>query len=144
MEAMYLNRYNATHMDNKHSACLTRLRKLQLVELEILDEFVRICEKYHLTYYLYYGTLLGAVRHKGYIPWDDDMDIILFREDYEKFCEVAGDEINPEFFVQNNVSDPGYPDGITRIRKKGTKYVTDYMQRMRLKSYGVWIDVYSN
>ena len=60
-------------------------RKLQLVELELLVEFDRVCRENNINYVIFAGTLLGAVRHQGYIPWDDDTDVALLREDYEKF-----------------------------------------------------------
>lgn len=65
------------------------LRTLQLAELKILDEFVRICGEHQLRYYLNAGTLLGAVRHKGFIPWDDDIDLCMPRSDYERFLAVV-------------------------------------------------------
>jgi len=72
------------------------LRKLQLVELDILKEFLRICEKYHLRYYALGGTLLGAVRHEGFIPWDDDIDVGMPRPDFRRFEKIVEKEL-PEY-----------------------------------------------
>lgn len=77
------------------------LRKLQLIEKHALDVFVEICTKYQLRYYLTGGTLLGAVRHKGFIPWDDDIDVVMPRPDYEKFIQVAEDELTPPLYLSN-------------------------------------------
>ena len=60
-------------------------REVQLCELEILKQYIKFCEKHKLTYFIYAGSLLGAIRHKGFIPWDDDIDVIMPRPDYEKF-----------------------------------------------------------
>ena len=76
-------------------------RKIQLIELEMLKEVDRICKKYNLQYYLAGGTLLGAVRHGGFIPWDDDLDIFLFRKDYEKLAEVIDKELDKRMFYQD-------------------------------------------
>jgi lipopolysaccharide cholinephosphotransferase len=78
---------------------LTKLRKLQLIELKILKEFIRICEIYELCYYVCGGTCLGAVRHGGFIPWDDDIDVAMPREDYNKFLEIAPEVISKDFIV---------------------------------------------
>lgn len=72
----------------------TDLRKMQLIQLEMLTEFDRICRKYEKEYFIIAGTLLGAVRHGGFIPWDDDVDVAMKREEYEKFCKICGKELS--------------------------------------------------
>lgn len=80
-------------------------KKVWAVELQLLEKFDEVCRKYDLTYYAYYGTLLGAVRHQGFIPWDDDIDVVMFREDYEKFQAVAPAEFIEPYFFQNSYTD---------------------------------------
>ena len=75
-----------------------QLRKLQLTELEMLVEFDRICRKNNIHYILGYGTLLGAVRHNGFIPWDDDVDVFLMRDEYNTICEACKTDLNTEKF----------------------------------------------
>lgn len=97
-----------------------KLRKVQMVQLEILLEFDRICKKHDIPYQLFAGTLLGSVRHKGFIPWDDDIDLAMIREDYNKFLEVAASELNEHFILQTYETDKEYYKQSGRIRKKDT------------------------
>ena len=76
------------------------LKKIKETEKEILLKFVSICEKYNLNYFVVFGTLLGTIRHKGFIPWDDDIDVGMLRKDYEKFLEVAQQECGEDFFCR--------------------------------------------
>ena len=95
-------------------------KELHNKELQILDEFVRVCKKHNLKYFLYGGTLLGAVRHKGFIPWDDDIDIIMPREDYDRFGEIAEKELGKEYFYQTNITDKKFILLFAKIRLNNT------------------------
>ena len=101
-----------------------QLRKLQLEQLEILKEVDRICRKNNIPYYITGGTMLGAVRHKGFIPWDDDIDVSMLRKDYEKFCKVCKKDLDEEkFFLQTWDTDKYYPYQYGRVRKNHTLYI---------------------
>ncbi|MBR5912843.1 MAG: LicD family protein [Selenomonadaceae bacterium] len=76
-------------------------KKLWNVQIGLINEFARICKKYSLKWFAYGGTLLGAVRHKGFIPWDDDVDVAMFRPDYEKFKKIVMPELQPQFKLDN-------------------------------------------
>lgn len=119
-----------------------KLRKMQLIMIEVLDEFVRICEKENLTYYLYAGTLLGAVRHNGFIPWDNDLDVVMPYPDYIKFCEIAPIEVNKEKFYFHDYSDKNNPFGFVRIRANNTVHSSNKMLRLNMAHYGCWIDIF--
>ena len=77
------------------------MKRAWAAQLVVLKKIIDICEKYNLTYYAYWGTLLGAVRHQGYIPWDDDLDIAMKKDDYIKFLEVAKEELPKEYCILN-------------------------------------------
>lgn len=97
-----------------------KLRKLQLCMLEILDEVVRICDKHNIKYFLVGGSALGAYRHKGFIPWDDDIDIAILRVDYEKFSRICEHELNEKFFHQTPFTDLEYPWLFSKMRLNHT------------------------
>ena len=84
------------------------MNELQQVQLSILQEMDRVCRKNGIRYFLFSGTLLGAVRHKGFIPWDDDIDVVLLRDEYERFIHLPQEEFGPSYFLQTNGSDPEY------------------------------------
>ena len=84
------------------------LRQVQLKIVDIMVEIDRLCRENRIVYYLAYGTAIGAIRHQGFIPWDDDADLIMDRENYEKFVEVCKTELNSKFFLQTEETDPEY------------------------------------
>lgn len=119
-------------------------RLLQLNILELIVEVDRICRKNNIKYSLDGGTLLGAIRHKGFVPWDDDGDVIFTREEYEKFYEACKNDLDKEhFFLQDYRTDPGYRWGYAKMRLLGTDVVRKGHEHLTFKS-GVCIDVFVN
>ena len=96
------------------------LKKLQLVELQILKDVAEFCDKNDIVYFLDSGTLLGAIRHQGFIPWDDDIDIIMDVENHKKFCKLAPTGLPKCYFVQNMDTDKKTCISWTKVRKNGT------------------------
>lgn len=117
------------------------LRSLQLHELKILKAIKAVCEKNGLTYYLDSGTLLGAVRHRGFIPWDDDIDIIMPFPDYTKFLKIAQGELGEDFFVQNSETDPNFYCLFTKVRLNHTTMMPVNHTHYHVH-HGIWVDVF--
>ncbi|MDD6152431.1 MAG: LicD family protein [Elusimicrobia bacterium] len=117
------------------------VKKLQQIELNMLKIFLEICEKENLHYYLLGGTLLGAVRHKGFIPWDDDIDIGMPRKDYEIFLSVAKKYLPTYYFLQTCYTDKGYPLPFAKLRDSRTVYKEKPLRNLHM-NHGVWIDIF--
>jgi lipopolysaccharide cholinephosphotransferase len=130
-------------MEKKTQRVLTpeEFRRMQLTELELLIELDRVCRKNGINYVISSGTMLGAVRHKGYIPWDDDADIMMLREDYERFKKVT-DELDPQVcYFQDHTTDPEYRWGYGKLRRTGTTYIRLGQEHLKCKT-GIFIDVF--
>ncbi len=99
------------------------IRQLQKINLQTLELVLKIIDKYNLKYYMLGGTMLGAIRHKGFIPWDDDIDIGMPRKDYEKFLEIANQELSKNYKIINFKTDKDYNYYITRVQNINTKLI---------------------
>ncbi len=117
------------------------LEKLKKTQIEILDEIVRICKNHNLTYFLISGTLLGAVRHKGFIPWDKDIDIAMPRNDFEKLRQLSETELNSKYFFQDCRTDPSYYLSFAKVRKNNTLYEESYTEKIDTHK-GIFIDIF--
>lgn len=115
-------------------------KKIWAVLLDLLYELDRVCKKYNLKYYGCAGTLLGAVRHKGFIPWDDDLDVYLSREDYNELLKHI-DEFKEPYFFQTPYTDPGYFYSFARLRNSNTTCVSEYFI-FEDWNMGIFLDVF--
>ena len=118
-----------------------RLRQLQQTELDILKLIDGICRRNGIRYSLYFGTMLGAARHGGFIPWDDDLDVCMSRPEYERFLRVWEEERPAGYLLQNKENTPGFTQTFTKIRKEHTCFVQFEWEKGRYHT-GIFVDIF--
>lgn len=119
-----------------------QLRKLRAIQVDMLLEVKRICNKHGIKYSLIGGSLLGAIRHKGYIPWDDDADVAMLREDYEKFRVVCEKELDADkYYFQDDRNTDSYRWGYGKLRRKNTLFLREKQKHLKF-GQEVFIDIF--
>lgn len=117
------------------------LNHLQELELMILKDFIKICEENDLTYYMYAGSLLGAIRHNGFIPWDDDLDVIMFRDDFERFKKIFIASNNDKYELLCNETNEDYFHLLAKLMLKGTKFEEPWVSQVDFH-IGINMDIF--
>ena len=117
------------------------MTELQRVELNLLKEFIHVCEALDLRYYAVCGTALGAVKYGGFIPWDDDVDVALARPDYERFLKCASELLPDYIFLQNSTTDPEFPMLFSKLRDSRTTLIEVPVERLHI-NHGIYIDIF--
>lgn len=118
------------------------LKKVQNLELMILKDFIKICKDNGLVYFGLAGTGIGALRHKGFIPWDDDIDVGLPRKDYEILINIIKKNMSDKYIIGNTENMKNYPLMTTRLMLKGTKFVEDPLKNIDC-DLGIFLDIYA-
>ena len=119
-----------------------QLEEMKQIELRVLKQIRTICEEQGWRYFLVGGTLLGAVKYGGFVPWDDDIDVVMKREEYEKFLEIAPGELNEKFFLQSYNNVPDFPLNYAKLCLNGTENYNYNYYRIKTMHHGVFMDIF--
>lgn len=117
------------------------LRKLQMAQLDILKDIDSFCKEKKITYFIAYGTGIGAARHGGFIPWDDDIDICMKRDDYNRFIALAKEGMKDKYDILNIMETPGYISTFIKVSKKGTRFVEASNSNEKYEQ-GIFVDIF--
>lgn len=121
---------------------IQNVEELKQIEYDIMLYIRNLCEQNHLTCFLGGGTLLGAIRHKGFIPWDDDIDLMMPREDYEKLIAVWQQAAPKGYLLQNSRTDPDFTQNFTKIRKAHTTFLQGEDEKTKKYHKGIFVDIF--
>lgn len=120
----------------------TTVRELQLALLDMTIKIDEICKKYGIQYSLSSGTVLGAVRHGGFIPWDDDLDLMFVRSEYERFLQIPDEEFRKYGFTLQRAFTKEWPMFFSKVRKDGTTFIEKYPNKLKGAHQGIYIDIF--
>lgn len=127
--------------DRIHNGYSGKLNALRVIEKDMLREIDRICRKHDVKYFISYGTMLGAVRHGGFIPWDDDVDVAMLRSEFEKFRRIAPIELDDRFSYESHTNHNGYHYFFDRISAKDTYFASKYSDSYEMHK-GISVDIF--
>ena len=120
---------------------LEQIKELNKIQLAILKDFIKVCQKLNLRYYMIHGSLLGTLKYKGFFPYDDDIDVAMPREDYEIFIEKGQAFMSHSYFIQAPGKEEQYPLVFSKIRDNNTTFIQPVLRNCKVNK-GVYIDVF--
>ena len=120
---------------------ITEISEIQELLLLMLKYFDSLCREHGLSYVMLGGTMLGAVRHKGFIPWDDDVDVGMPRADYDRFARIAQEEMGEDYFLQTPETDPHVPFFFMKVRMNGTEFNEGNFRKLKMHQ-GIYVDIF--
>ncbi len=118
------------------------MTKLREIQIRLLDDFKALCDKHKLVYWLDFGAFLGAVRQKGFIPWDDDVDVSMPMTDYKKFLEIAPKELPKNIFLQTPKTDKNYHQNFTKLCNRNSTFIHPAETDEENHHQGIYMDIF--